>query len=71
MALDYTQGNKLILRSLCIIDTPGNDVEQLLPRSVAYYGGFTRKFGVEAKLWKFERARSLIILLVHPVDKVV
>ena len=38
LALGYSQGGKLVLQSLCIIDVPDNNVEQILLRSIAYYG---------------------------------
>src|SRR2546426_8187179 len=38
LTLGYSQGSKLVLRGLCIIDAPDNNVEQILLCSVAYYG---------------------------------
>ena len=71
MALNYSHGNKLILEGLCIINAPDNDVEQHCLVASRTMRALLVNVGIEAKLWKFERARSLTILLVCPVDKVV
>jgi hypothetical protein len=39
LALGYSQGGKLVLQGLCIINTPDKNVEHILLRSVAYDAG--------------------------------
>ena len=69
LALSYSQGDRLVYGGLCIIDAPDNNVEQILLRSVAYWG-LCSYISREAQLWKFAWARSLPILIVCPVDKI-
>jgi len=47
LALGSSQGGKLVLQGLCMINAPDRNVEHLLPRSVAITPGSARQ-----SVWK-------------------